>query len=61
VSSQYLKPSSGGIRKPTDPGKENGQIINPPRYAEHGGGTGPSKFSASNPLRISKPGGGRGR
>jgi hypothetical protein len=60
MSTKYLAPSSGGIRKPTDAGKENGQILNPPRYAEHGGLTGPSKIAQSNPLRISKPGGGRG-
>ena len=36
-SQRYLMPSSDGLRKPTDPQKENGQIINPPRYAELGG------------------------
>jgi hypothetical protein len=52
-------PSSAGLRRPTDPQKENGQIINPPRYAEHGGLDKPSRIAQKNPLSISKPGGGR--
>jgi hypothetical protein len=59
MSTRYLEPSTTGLRKPTDPGKNNGQMINPPRYAEHGGLTGPTKVAQENPLHISKPGGGR--
>lgn len=57
---QFLKPSSSGLRRPTDPNKENGQVVNPPRYAEWGGLTGPSKTAERNPFTISKPNGGRG-
>jgi hypothetical protein len=61
MSTQYLKPASTGMRKPTDPEKMNGLHVNPPRYAEHGGFTGPSKaVDGGNVFRISKPGGGRG-
>ena len=56
---RYLEPSETGLRKPTDPQKENGQMINPPRFAEHGGLDRPARISAKNPLGISKPGGGR--
>jgi hypothetical protein len=59
MTTRYLQPSQDGLRKPTDPQKENGNIINPPRYAEFGGLTGPSKVATRNPLVISKPGGGR--
>ena len=37
MAQRYLEPSDVGLRKPTDTQKENGQIVNPPRYAEHGG------------------------
>lgn len=59
MSTRYLEPSQDGLRKPTDPNKENGQIINPPRYANWGGLNGPSKVAQKNPLTISKPNGGR--
>jgi hypothetical protein len=56
---RYLQPSADGLRKPTDPQKENGQIINPPRFAEFGGLDAPHRVSQKNPLTISKPNGGR--
>lgn len=63
MSSNFLKPKQGGLRQPTDSAKENGDIINPPRYAALGGLTGPSKIaptvngtSNSNNLRLSKVG-----
>lgn len=59
MASRYLEPSTQGLRRPTDAAKENGMVINPPRYAEHGGLTGPAKTAARNTLSISKPGGGR--
>lgn len=59
MSSNYLIPSSTGLRQPTDNAKENGLIINPPRYAEHGGLTGANKVANWNMLPISKPNGGR--
>ena len=63
MAQRYLEPSTEGLRKPTDPQKENGQIINQPRYAEHGGLDKPQRTAhVTNPnrLHISKPGGGRG-
>ena len=59
-SQRYLMPSSDGLRKPTDPQKENGQIINPPRYAELGGLDAAKRITQKNPFTISKPNGGRG-
>jgi hypothetical protein len=59
MSERFLAPSSAGLRKPTDPDKNNGQVINPPRYAELGGLDKPSRIAQANPLTISKPGGGR--
>lgn len=64
MASNFLRPSEGGLRQPTDNKKMNGAIINPPRYAELGGLTGASKVGPgvngipdSNDLRITKPGG----
>lgn len=59
MPTRYLEPSPDGLRKPTDAEKENGQILNPPRYSEHGGLDGPKRIAQKNPLFISKPGGGR--
>ena len=68
MSSNFLQPSSAGLRMPTDPTQVNGVVVNPPRYAEMGGLSGPSKtkttanksiFDIGNPFTISKPNGGR--
>jgi hypothetical protein len=68
MSSNFMKPSSSGLRMPTDPGQINGVVINPPRYAEYGGLRGPDRvkttvnksiFDIGNPFTISKPNGGR--
>jgi hypothetical protein len=59
MPNRYLEPSPNGLRKPTDAQKENGQIINPPRYAEHGGLDKNTRVTQKNPLTISKPNGGR--
>jgi hypothetical protein len=56
---RFLEPSSAGLRRPTDPQKDNGQIINQPRYAEHGGLDKPARVAQHNPLKVSKPNGGR--
>lgn len=65
MSTNIFKPSGSGLRMPTDPKQMNGDIVNPPRYAEWGGLSGPdkikttvnhSKFDLGNPFRISKPG-----
>lgn len=59
MPSRFLEPSSAGLRQPTDPNKENGRIINPPRFADKGMGglTSPKKIAATNNLTIKKPGG----
>jgi hypothetical protein len=59
MATRFLEPSSSGLRKPTDPQKDNGQMINPPRYSELGGLDKPSRIAQMNPLKISKPNGGR--
>ena len=68
MNSRFLQPSSEGLRKPTDNAKQNGFVINVPRYAELGGldgarrcapGVNNAPSDIGNPLNISKPGGGR--
>ncbi|MBV8648469.1 hypothetical protein [Paludibacterium sp.] len=56
--SEIFKPSSTGMRRPTDNKRENGRIINPPRFAELGGLGDASKTMTGNNIRIQKPGGG---
>lgn len=53
-----FKPSSAGIRRPTDNERVNGRIVNPPRFAYLGGLSGPSKALTGNNINIVKPGGG---
>lgn len=55
---EIFKPSSTGMRKPTDNKRENGRIINPPRFAELGGLDSSGKAMTGNNIRIVKPGGG---
>lgn len=57
MSNRFLQPQALGLRKPTDPAQQNGNIINPPRYAEFGGLSGPRKAAQSNAFRVVKPGG----
>lgn len=56
MPSQFLKPSQAGLRQPTDPQKENGQIINPPLFAEYGGLDKASRIATKNPFAVVKPG-----
>lgn len=56
ATQKFLQPSSAGLRQPTDAQKENGQIINPPRYAEMGGLDAGKRIKQKNPLQIRKPG-----
>lgn len=65
---RFLAPSEAGLRRPTDATQINGVVVNPPRYAEYGGLSGPNKvkttvnssmFDIGNPFTISKPNGGR--
>jgi len=55
--SDLFKPSSTGRRGVTDNARENGNIINPPRFPEIGGFTS-TKPVQQNGIRIRKPGGG---
>ena len=59
MAQRFLEPSPDGLRKPTDPAKENGQFINQPRFAEHGGLDKIARVETKNPFVISKPNGGR--
>ena len=58
MSSNFLKPSSRGFRQPTDNSLENGNIVNPPRYAELGGlsSGAASKAIHANNKALRKPG-----
>lgn len=57
MGSRFLEPSTAGLRKPQDAQKENGQVINTPRYAELGGLDKPSRIAQKNPLSIKKANG----
>ncbi len=58
MSSDYLKPSSKGIREPLSNAKMNGRVMNPPRMAQLGGLTSAKRKGAMevNSLKIKKPG-----
>jgi hypothetical protein len=50
------------IRKPTDNSMQNGQVFNPPRYSQFGGGkdgTAVGKRMYKNKMTLEKPGGTR--
>lgn len=60
MGNRFLEPSTEGLRKPTDNQKINGQIVNQPRFAEHGGLDKIERVQENlNPFTISKPNGGR--
>lgn len=56
--SDYLKPSSRGRRDVLSNAKNNGRIVNVPRFAELGGLSSTKKKGAmtQNQLRVKKPG-----
>ena len=56
MAQSYLKPPSKGFRQPTDNTMENGNIVNPPRYAELGGVASASNGSKANRMTVKKPG-----
>lgn len=66
---RFAAPSSTGLRQPTDPKKDNGMIVNPPRYLELGGldkasktAPGVSKgLGRKNEYKVVKPGKGSSR
>jgi hypothetical protein len=50
------------IRKPTDNKMQNGQIFNPPRFSQFGGGNDGTAINVKmykNQMALSKPGGTR--
>jgi len=51
-----FKPSGRGRRDPLSNEKNNGRIVNPPRYAEQGGFTSANKGFKRNDKVIRKPG-----
>ena len=56
MSSTYLKPSTKGMRQPLENGSVGDMIANPPRWAEIGGLTRPSKIGKKNTMAIKRPG-----
>lgn len=58
MSSDFLKPSSKGIRDPLTNSQMNGRVYNPPRMAALGGLKSPRKAGAmsQNSLKIKRPG-----
>lgn len=54
---KFLAPSDAlRIRNPQDNKTDNGTIVNPPRYSELGGLSGPRKIGAKNKMTIVPPG-----
>ena len=56
MSKGLFKPSSRGIRNATTNEKQNGRIINPPRFMELGGFSSVGKGFTKNNKSIQKPG-----
>ncbi len=60
---EIFKPKGNpSIRKPTDNNMQNGQIFNPPRFSEFGGGVNGTDINTrmrKNKMTIDKPGGTR--
>lgn len=54
---KLFEPSAQGKRDPNDNARQNGRIINTPRYAQFGGLTSASKALTGNNMKIVKPGG----
>ena len=48
-------PQEFPIRKPTDPKQQNGRVLNPVRYQEMGGMSGPGKWAKGNTMHVEKP------
>lgn len=49
--------AEGSIRDPRDPNQMNGNIVNPPRYAQMGGLDSAKKALNRNEMRVVPPGG----
>jgi hypothetical protein len=50
-----VAPQSFPPRDPTDANQNNGRIVNPVRYMECGGFTGPGKWPKGNGMRVERP------
>jgi hypothetical protein len=51
-----FKPSESGIRDPLSNARENGRVVNPPRYSQVGKLDGPSKGVKKNSMTVTGPG-----
>lgn len=60
MTARYLEPSSKGKRGELDSNKNNGRMVNPPRFAALGGLSSAKKSGAmsKNMMTIKKPGAG---
>lgn len=56
MASNYLKPTTKGMRQPLDNGSQTDMIVQPPRWAELGGLTGASKIGKKNAMAVRRPG-----
>ncbi len=52
----FLKPTTKGLRGQLDNGSTSDRIVNPPRFAQMGGLTSPSKIGKKNTMSVKKPG-----
>jgi len=50
-----VAPQAFPIRNPKDKSKSNGRNINPPRYMEVGGLTGPGKWDKESVAKVEAP------
>lgn len=56
MATNYLKPTTRGMRQPLDNGSAADYIINPPRWAELGGLKSASKIGKKNAMTVKRPG-----
>lgn len=56
MSTNYLKPTTKGMRQPLDNGSQSDMIVNPPRWAELGGLKSASKIGKKNSMAVRRPG-----
>lgn len=56
MASNYLKPTTKGMRAPLDNGSPADMIANPPRWAELGGLKNAAKIGKKNSMGVKKPG-----
>lgn len=56
MSTNYLKPTTKGMRQPLDNGSQSDMIVNPPRWAELGGLKSAGKIGKKNSMAVRRPG-----